>query len=119
MFDLLIAGSGMAGSSLAIQLGRQGFRVGLYERSCFLREKWCGEGLMPARVTVLERIELGRLAFRLLPTQPRLFARLLAVSAGARALFSRLQSPMVNRSHRLLPANLAASVGARATGRTL
>jgi flavin-dependent dehydrogenase len=54
--DVLIAGGGIAGSSLAILLGRQGFSVELYERSRFPREKPCGEGLMPAGVAVLERL---------------------------------------------------------------
>jgi flavin-dependent dehydrogenase len=56
MVDLLIAGGGIAGSSLAILMGRQGCTVGLYERSRFPREKPCGEGLMPAGVAVLERL---------------------------------------------------------------
>ncbi len=60
MVDLLIAGGGIAGSSLAILLGRQGFTVGLYERSRFPREKPCGEGLMPAGVAALERLGLAQ-----------------------------------------------------------
>lgn len=59
MVDLLIAGGGLAGSSLAILLGRMGLSVELYEQSRFPREKPCGEGLMPAGVGVLDRLGLA------------------------------------------------------------
>jgi len=59
MADVLIAGGGVAGSALAIMLGRRGVRVDLFERSTFPREKPCGEGLMPAGVAVLERLGLA------------------------------------------------------------
>lgn len=57
--DVLIAGGGVAGSSLAILLGRRGLTVELFERATFPREKPCGEGLMPAGVAVLERLGLA------------------------------------------------------------
>ena len=60
--NVLIAGGGIAGSSLAILLGRQGFTVELYERSRFPREKPCGEGLLPAGVAVLRRLGLAKQA---------------------------------------------------------
>ena len=59
MTDVLIAGGGIAGSSLAIMLGRAGLTVELFERGQFPREKACGEGLMPAGVGVLERLGLA------------------------------------------------------------
>ncbi len=55
MADILIAGAGIAGSTLALMLGRAGLAVELFERGTFPREKPCGEGLMPAGVGVLER----------------------------------------------------------------
>lgn len=58
MTDVLIAGGGIAGSALAILLGRQGVRVEIFERARFPREKPCGEGLMPAGVAALERMAL-------------------------------------------------------------
>jgi flavin-dependent dehydrogenase len=59
MTDVLIAGGGVAGSALAILLGRAGVAVELFERGEFPREKPCGEGLMPAGVAVLDRLGLG------------------------------------------------------------
>jgi flavin-dependent dehydrogenase len=56
---VLIAGGSVAGASLAIQLGRLGIEVALYDRAVFPREKPCGEGLMPAGVAVLERLGLA------------------------------------------------------------
>ncbi len=58
MTDVLIAGGGIAGSSLAIMLGRKGFSVDVFERAQFPREKPCGEGLMPGGVAVLNRLKL-------------------------------------------------------------
>jgi 2-polyprenyl-6-methoxyphenol hydroxylase-like FAD-dependent oxidoreductase len=56
MTDVVIAGGGIAGSALAILLGRAGFIVEIFERGKFPKEKPCGEGLMPAGVAVLERL---------------------------------------------------------------
>jgi menaquinone-9 beta-reductase len=55
MADVLIAGGGIAGSSLAVMLGRAGLAVELFESGRFPKEKPCGEGLMPAGVGVLQR----------------------------------------------------------------
>jgi flavin-dependent dehydrogenase len=59
MADILIAGGGIAGTSLAIILGRAGLSVELFDRADFPREKPCGEGLMPAGVGVLRRHSLA------------------------------------------------------------
>jgi menaquinone-9 beta-reductase len=61
MADVLIAGGGVAGSALAILLGRRGLQVELFERYCFPKEKPCGEGLMPAGVAVLNRLGVGEM----------------------------------------------------------
>jgi 2-polyprenyl-6-methoxyphenol hydroxylase-like FAD-dependent oxidoreductase len=57
--DVLIAGGGPAGATLAVLLGRAGLEVELYDARRFPREKPCGEGLMPAGVAVLERLGLA------------------------------------------------------------
>jgi menaquinone-9 beta-reductase len=58
MADVLISGGGVAGSTLAILLGRRGLQVELFERGHFPKEKPCGEGLMPGGVAVLKRLGL-------------------------------------------------------------
>ncbi|HEV3033017.1 MAG TPA: NAD(P)/FAD-dependent oxidoreductase [Polyangia bacterium] len=58
MADVLIAGAGPAGATLAIMLGRAGLSVEVYDAHRFPREKPCGEGLMPSGVAVLERLGL-------------------------------------------------------------
>ena len=59
MVDVLIAGGGIAGSSLAILLGRQGITSELFEQGRFPKEKPCGEGMMPGGVSVLQRLGLA------------------------------------------------------------
>ena len=54
--DVAIVGAGPAGSALAIELGRQGVRVTLYEQSRGPRLKPCGEGLLPHGTAALREI---------------------------------------------------------------
>ncbi len=56
-YDIIVVGAGIAGSTSAVLLGRQGFSVLLLDKALFPREKICGEGLMPAGATILQ--ELG------------------------------------------------------------
>ncbi len=42
-YDMAIAGGGLAGLSLAIQLARKGWRVGLFEKESYPFHKVCGE----------------------------------------------------------------------------
>lgn len=46
-FDVVIAGAGPAGASLAIRLAHQGLRVALVEQKRFPRHKLCGEFISP------------------------------------------------------------------------
>ena len=59
MVDVAIVGGGVAGSALAILLGRRGFSVELFERGQFPKEKACGEGIMPGGVAALQRLGLA------------------------------------------------------------
>ena len=54
--DVAIVGGGPAGSALAVELGRRGVRVALYEKARHPRLKPCGEGLLPHGVAALQQI---------------------------------------------------------------
>jgi len=58
MVDVVVAGGGPAGATLAILLGRAGLRVDVYDARRFPRDKPCGEGIMPGGVAVLGRLGL-------------------------------------------------------------
>ena len=60
MADVVIAGGGPAGATLALLLGRAGLSVEVFEAQRFPREKPCGEGIMPAGVAVLDRLGPAR-----------------------------------------------------------
>ena len=57
--DVLIVGGSVAGSSLAIHLGRRGLRTVLCDKARFPRRKACGEGLLPHGAAELESLGLG------------------------------------------------------------
>ena len=54
--DVTIVGGGPAGAALAVELGRRGMRVVLYEKARHPRFKPCGEGLLPHGVAALREI---------------------------------------------------------------
>lgn len=54
--DVAIVGAGPAGAALAIELGRRGLRVTVYEKSRVPTLKACGEGILPHGVAALEAI---------------------------------------------------------------
>ena len=54
--DVTIVGGGPAGSALAVELGRRGAQVVLYEKARHPRLKPCGEGLLPHGVAALREI---------------------------------------------------------------
>ncbi len=65
-FDVAIIGAGPAGSTAAILLARQGYRVGLIDKASFPRDKACAEYMSPAiegvlkRLGVLDQVEAAR-----------------------------------------------------------
>jgi menaquinone-9 beta-reductase len=54
--DVLIAGSGPAGSASAALLAREGFSVLAVDRAAFPREKPCAEYMSPEAVRILDRL---------------------------------------------------------------
>jgi len=59
MYDVAIAGAGLAGASLALQLAMAGTRVVLLDAARFPRDKLCGEFLSPESWGALERLRLA------------------------------------------------------------
>ncbi|MFM7563134.1 MAG: FAD-dependent oxidoreductase, partial [Planctomycetota bacterium] len=55
-WDVVIAGAGVAGASLAIQLAKQGFSVLLVEAQRFPREKVCGGCLNQRAIASLDQL---------------------------------------------------------------
>ncbi|MGH8770925.1 MAG: FAD-dependent monooxygenase, partial [Burkholderiales bacterium] len=53
-FDVVIAGAGPAGSHLSCLLARDGWRVALFDRDRFPRDKPCGGGLSRKTVALLD-----------------------------------------------------------------
>lgn len=58
-FEVVIAGAGLAGGSLALRLASRGVRVALVDAATFPRPKLCGEYLSPEGVLALERLGLA------------------------------------------------------------
>lgn len=55
-FDLLIAGAGPAGCTLALNLAGKGFQIGIIEKDVFPRNKICGDALSGKVLNVMKRI---------------------------------------------------------------
>ncbi|MFC4777651.1 NAD(P)/FAD-dependent oxidoreductase [Paenibacillus sp. GCM10023252] len=67
--DVIIAGAGPAGSTLAWLLARQGVRVRILDAATFPRRKPCGEALNPGAVAALNRLGLSLARSPLLPLE--------------------------------------------------
>src|ERR1700694_5925400 len=57
-FDVLVVGSGPAGSIAALVLARGGARVALVDKAAFPRDKACGDLIGPRGVQVLDDLGL-------------------------------------------------------------
>ena len=55
-FDICIIGAGPAGSASAYLLARAGFRVALFDRARFPRDKTCGDGITPRGARILQKL---------------------------------------------------------------
>jgi flavin-dependent dehydrogenase len=58
MYDVIIAGGGLAGLGLSIQLARAGYRVALFEKESFPYHKVCGEYISLESWNFLEELGL-------------------------------------------------------------
>jgi 2-polyprenyl-6-methoxyphenol hydroxylase-like FAD-dependent oxidoreductase len=58
-FDLLIAGAGPAGCTLALDLAPKGLQIGIIEKDYFPRNKICGDALSGKVLSVMKRIPGG------------------------------------------------------------
>jgi 2-polyprenyl-6-methoxyphenol hydroxylase-like FAD-dependent oxidoreductase len=59
VFDAVIVGAGLAGSTAAVRLARAGWTVALIERQRFPRRKVCGECLAASNLPLLHRLGVG------------------------------------------------------------
>src|SRR3954451_11220599 len=59
VFDVAIAGAGLAGAALALALAKAGARVALLDPARFPRDKLCGEFLSPECWGVLDDLGLA------------------------------------------------------------
>jgi flavin-dependent dehydrogenase len=66
-YDIAILGGGLAGSSLAATLSRQGWRVVVIERRHLPQHKVCGEFLSPESQGTLQRLGLAETVANLAP----------------------------------------------------
>jgi flavin-dependent dehydrogenase len=58
MYDVIIAGGGLAGLALSIQLGKAGYRVALFEKEVYPYHKVCGEYISLESWNFLEELGL-------------------------------------------------------------
>ena len=56
VYDVVVAGSGPGGTSVATFLARRGVSVLLLDRAGFPRDKVCGDGLTPQAIYWLDRL---------------------------------------------------------------
>lgn len=68
VFDCIIIGGSLSGSSLALLLGRAGLKVLLAEKGAFPKSKPCGEGLSSTGVKIAQHLQI--LPYENLPYRP-------------------------------------------------
>jgi glycine oxidase len=98
-FDVAIAGGGLIGASIALDLARAGLRVGLFDRQEPGREaSWAGAGILspaPESAAMIALVPLGKASMAIYPEFVHMVQEASGRSAGYRpkgtlqALFSR------------------------------
>ncbi|WP_239619220.1 NAD(P)/FAD-dependent oxidoreductase [Cohnella mopanensis] len=67
-FDAIVIGAGIAGSSMAYSLAKQGWQVALIDKDTFPRHKACGEFLSPESLGTLKALNLDGVVASLEPS---------------------------------------------------
>lgn len=98
-FDVAIAGGGLIGGSIALELARAGLRVGLFDRQKHGQEaSWAGAGILspaPESSAMIPLVPLGKASSSLYPKFVEMVEEISGQSAGYRpngtlqALFTR------------------------------
>jgi glycine oxidase len=98
-FDAAVAGGGLIGGSIALELARAGLRVGLFDRQEPGQEaSWAGAGILspaPESAAMISLVPLGKASMAIYPEFVRMVEEISGQSAGYRpkgtlqALFSR------------------------------
>jgi glycine oxidase len=98
-FDVAIAGGGLIGASIALDLARAGLRVGLFDRQePGLEASWAGAGILspaPESAALIALVPLGKASMAIYPEFVRMVEEASGQSAGYRpkgtlqAIFSR------------------------------
>jgi len=87
-FDVAIAGGGLIGASIALELAQAGLRVGVFERGEMGREaSWAGAGILspaPESAAMIPLVELGKASMALYPAFVRTVEEITGQSAGYR-----------------------------------
>ena len=98
-FDVAVAGGGLIGGSIALELARAGLRVGLFDRQEPGQEaSWAGAGILspaPESAAMISLVPLGKASMAIYPEFVRMVEEISGQNAGYRpkgtlqALFSR------------------------------
>jgi len=98
-FDVAIAGGGLIGMSIALELARAGLRVGVFDRGAMGREaSWAGAGILspaPESAVMVPLVALGKASMALYPDFVQMVEEISGQSTGYRpngtlqALFTR------------------------------
>jgi len=87
-FDVAIAGGGLIGGSIALELARAGLRVGVFDRQELGREaSWAGAGILspaPESSAMIPLVPLGKASMALYPEFVRSVEEISGQSAGYR-----------------------------------
>lgn len=88
-FDVAIAGAGLIGGSIALELARAGLRVGVFDKQEPGREaSWAGAGILspaPESAAMIPLVTLGKASMAIYPEFVRTVEEISGQSAGYRA----------------------------------